>query len=214
MSPSGGTVQPTAAEVTLASNSANQWKDYQTRWLPLQDHFASVVSDMGQPDSWQRKEAEGKGNVDAAASFAQSDARRTASEMSRGINVGSTKFKLGAANSASAEAESKGLAITSGNESIDKAYLANLGAIARTGQGVASTSVQGQGIAGETASRIGISQAQEQNETRANNYELAGGVIGAVGTAAKGISWGGGGGGDISNADLNNQAMINSGAVP
>jgi len=182
VSPSGGTVQPTQAEITLASNAQNQWKDYQTRWLPLQDHFASVVSDMGKPDSWQRQEAEGKGNVDAAQSFAQSEARRTASELSRGINVGSTKFKLGAAQSASAEAEAKGLAIQSGNESIDKAYLANLGAVARAGQGLASSSVQGQGIAGETASRIGISAAQEQNAQTASMYGAAGFGLGAAGS--------------------------------
>jgi hypothetical protein len=221
MSPSGGTVGPTPQETALASNAANQWKDYTTRWLPVQDHFADVVSDMGKPDSWQRQEAEGKGNTDVAQSFAQSAAARTSSELARGINVGSTKFKLGVANSASSEAEAKGLAIVSGNESIDKAYLANLGAIARTGQSIANTSTGGQGVAGETASRIAISNAQEANAQTASMYGAAGFGLGALGSpqgvsAMKGL-WsaaGGGGGADASMADLTNPAMIASGATP
>jgi hypothetical protein len=179
---SSGTVGPTPQEQQLASIASNQWKDYTERWLPMQDHFASVVSDMGKPDSWQRQEAEGKGNADVAQAFAQSVAARTSSELARGINVGSTKFKLGAANSASAEAESKGLAIVSGNESIDKAYLANLGAIARAGQGLAGSATQGLGVGAETASRIAISSAQERNAETASNLGAIGFGIGALGS--------------------------------
>jgi hypothetical protein len=159
------------------------FKDYQARWLPLQDHFAQLVTDMVKPDSWQKQEAEGKGNVDVAQEFAKMNQQRNASQIASGINVGSTKFKMGVAASASAEAEARGMAINTGNEAIDKAHLANLTAIARTGQSLATTATQGQGAAGEVASRIAISGAQEANETRAGNYELAGFGIGALGSA-------------------------------
>jgi hypothetical protein len=202
----GGTVDQTGAERTLASNAMAQFQDYQSRWLPVQDHFANVVMDMGKPDSWQRQEAEGKGNEDVAASFAQNEARRTSQEMASGINVGSARFKMGVSGSAAAEAEARGLAITSGNESIDKAYLGNLTKIAQTGQQLATSSMQGQGIGGEVASRIALSSAQEQNQMNAMPYEAAGLGLSALaspqgqtqlGQLARqwGISGGGGGGG-------------------
>jgi hypothetical protein len=177
-----GTVAMTPQEQALASNAQASFKDYQARWLPLQDHFASIVSDMVNPSSWQKQEAEGKGNVDVAQEFSKMDAQRSASQMASGINVGSTKFKLGVAGSASAQSQSKGMAINTGNEEINKAYLANLGAIARTGQGLATTATGGQAAGGEIASRIGISNQQEANVGRSNNAELAGFGLGAIGT--------------------------------
>jgi hypothetical protein len=179
----GGTVDATPAERNLAANAMAQFRDYQSRWLPVQDHFANVVMDMGKPDSWQRQEAEGKGNEDVAAAFAQNEARRTTQELASGINVGSARFKMGVSGSAAAEAEARGLAITSGNESIDKAYLSNLTKIAQTGQGLATSSMQGQGIAGETASRIALSAAQESNASAALPYEAVG--LGLSGLASK-----------------------------
>lgn len=217
MSPSGGTVGPTPQEQILAGNAMASFHDYQTRWLPLQDHFASVVSDMGKPDSWQRQEAEGKGNLDVAESFARSDQARTAAELSHGFNVGSTRFKLGVTGSASAEAEAKGLAITSGNEQIEKAYLANLTAIAKTGQGLANASMRAQGQGGEVASRIAVSAAQEKNEVTGEKYQLAGQALGIGGMAGQQYGPGlnmFGPGADASMADLNNPAMIAAGAVP
>ena len=197
MSPSGGTVQPTQQELTLAANAQASFRDYQSRWLPLQDHFSSVVSDMGKPDSWQKQEAEGKGNVDVAQEFSKMTAERNAQQMASGVNVGSTRFKLGAAEASAAQAEAKGVAINTGNQSIDRAYLANLGAIARTGQGLANAATGGQAAAGEVASRIGISNQQEANVGTSNNAELMGFGIGALGTkagmnqiGALGRSWG------------------------
>jgi hypothetical protein len=183
MSPSGGTVAATPQERALASNAMASFKDYQTRWLPVQDHLSSVVSDMAKPDSWQKQEAEGKGNVDVAQEFSKMNAQRNTSQMASGINVGSARFKMGIASGASAEAEARGMAVNTGEQAINKAYLANLGAISRTGQSLATSATQGQGAGGEVASRIAVSGAQEQNAVNAGNVSMATLGIGAIGGA-------------------------------
>jgi hypothetical protein len=180
MSPSGGQVGPTPQELTLASNAQASFNDYRQRWLPMQQHLADVVNDMGQPDSWQRREAEGKGNVDVSAAFAARDSQQTASMMSRGINPGSSAFKMAVASGATAQAAAKGIAVEKGNQDIDRAYIENLSAITAAGQKLAGAATQGQSVAGEVASREAISNAQVQNQETANTYGAIGFGIGAL----------------------------------
>ena len=182
MNPSGGQAAVTPSEQALASTATQSFNDYSARWLPAQDHLASVVSSMapGQP-SWQRSEAEGKGNADAAIAAENQSRARTSSELSHGINVGSTSFKMGVTGGATAEAEMKGADINQGNEAIDKAYLGGLTSITHAGEGLASAAVQGQSVAGEVSSRIGISNQQLSDTQSAQNMQTVGTAIGAAG---------------------------------
>jgi hypothetical protein len=180
VNPSGGQAGVTPSEQALASTATQSFNDYSARWLPAQDHLASVVSSMapGQP-SWQRSEAEGKGNADAAIAAENQSRARTSSELSHGINVGSTSFKMGVTGGATAEAEMKGADINQGNEAIDKAYLGGLTSITHAGEGLASAAVQGQSVAGEVGSRIGITDQQVDDSSRAAAMGGAGVGIGA-----------------------------------
>jgi|SRR5712675_1343548 len=159
-----GTVGPTAQETALSSNMMAQWRDYQSRWLPVQQHLADVVNDMANPQAWQRQEAEGKGNVDISTAFRQIENQQTASAMVRGINPGSSAFKLGVTGAAVAEAQAKGLSIEKGNQDIDRAYVENLKAITNAGSKLAQSSVQGQSFSAEVGSREALSNAQTSNE--------------------------------------------------
>jgi hypothetical protein len=183
MSPNSGTVGPTPQEQALSSIAQQSFQDYQSKWLPLQDHFADTVEQMGASGSWQRQEAEGKGNADAAMQFANQSRARTSSELANGINVGSSKFKLGVSGMASAEAEAKGAGIAEGNEAIDKSYVSNLTSIAQAGQGLANAATQSAGVSAEVASREAISNAQVANAQKANEFGAIGFGIGALGQA-------------------------------
>jgi hypothetical protein len=141
---------------------------------------------MGQPDSWQRKEAEGKGNTDVAQQFAQIAQKRTASTLDHGINVGSSAYKLGVAASATAEAEAKGAAVNSGNQAIDKAYLSGLTSITKAGESLAGAATGGAALGAEVSSREAITGAQLSNENRANNWNMIGTGIGMIGGSLTG----------------------------
>lgn len=162
------------------AQAQQQFQDYQKRWLPLQDHLSDTVLSMGKPDSWQRQEAEGKGNEDAASAISTAMRQRTSGEMNRGINPGSSAFKLGASSLASTEAQAKGAAIEEGNQAIDKAYLGGLTAISKAGEGLAGMAAQGAGIAGQVGSREAISQAQASNASEASKLGAVGFGIGAL----------------------------------
>ncbi len=186
MQDSSGTVGPTPQEQALSANAASEFQRYQSKWLPLQDHLSDVVTSMGQPDSWQRKEAEGKGNTDVAQQFAQIAQKRTASTLDHGINVGSSAYKLGVAASATAEAEAKGAAVNSGNQAIDKAYLSGLTSITKAGESLAGAATGGAALGAEVSSREAITGAQLSNENRANNWNMIGTGIGMIGGSLTG----------------------------
>ena len=219
MNPGSGTVQATPQEQALTQLAQASFDQYRKNYLPMQDHLSDVVSSMGKSDSWQRQEAEGKGNEDAASEFAQAAKARTASELDRGINVGSSRFKMGVAGMATAEAESKGVGIEEGNQAIDKAYLGGLTAIARAGQGIAGAATNSASLSAQVASREAISNAQEANSERADKLAGIGFLVGSAGQTALG---GNPGGGATSNpfTDLGNgygmqfqQNMAQSGGI-
>lgn len=191
MNPNSGTVGATPQEQALSSIAQQSFQDYQSKWLPLQDHYADTVEAMGASNSWQRQEAEGKGNTDAAMEFASQSKAMTSSELAHGINVGSSKFKLGVSGMASAEAEAKGAGIAEGNEAIDKSYISNLSSIAQAGQGLANAATQSAGVSAEVGSREAISNAQVANEQSASKFGAIGFGIGAL--AQYGMSGGFGG---------------------
>jgi hypothetical protein len=181
MNKNSGAVAPTQQELQLQQNVIAQFQDYQKRWLPVQDHLGDVVSSMGKSDSWQRKEAEGKANVDTSTQFDQALHQKESQAMSHGINVGSANFKLGVTGAATAEAHAKGAAIEQGNEQITRAYLGGLNSIAQAGNKIAGTATQGLGMSAEIASREAITQSQEDNATRYANMKAAGMGIGLAG---------------------------------
>jgi len=179
---SSGTVGPTPQEQALTSNMWSQWRDYQTRWLPVQQHLADVVNDMANPQAWQRQEAEGKGGVDVASAFDQRERQQTASLMTRGINPGSPAFKMGISTGATAEASTKGAKVNEANQAIDRAYVENLKAITNAGSKLAGSSVQGQGIAAEVGSREAISNATVANTQTSNEMGALGFGLGVLGS--------------------------------
>jgi hypothetical protein len=154
----------------LSQKSAQQFEDYQKRWLPIQDHLSSVVTSMNDPDSWQNKEAEGKAAADVASAFEKADQQRTAAALSHG---------------AAAEAETKGMEINSAHDVITKSYLSGLQSISQAGQKLASGAAGGSAVAGEVASREQLSSAQADQSKSAGIYAAVGTGIGAIGGAMK-----------------------------
>jgi len=188
----GGEVGPTPQEQVLASTFTQQFQDYQKRWLPIADHLGDVVSSMAPgKDSWQRAEAEGKGNADTAMAFAQDMAQRSAS-LSSGVNAGSSRFKLGVAGAATAEAESKGISIESGNQQITSAYLKGLQSLTAQGGKLAAGATQGMDMAAQITSHEAINNAQVQNSANSGAMQAVGFGIGALGASAMSPSPGGG----------------------
>ncbi len=187
MNPNSGTVGATPAETMLQQNAAAQWSDYTSRYLPVQQHLADVVDQMGKSDSWENKEAEGKGNEDVASEFAKQDQQRTATDFTKGINVGSSAFKMGVTGAASAEAEAKGAAVNQGQEQIRNEYLSGLNSIASSGQQLAGAATGGLAVAGEVGSREAIADQQVSNAQQQGAMSAAGIGIGAIGAALTGM---------------------------
>jgi len=181
MSPNSGTTPATPQETALARLGAAQFQDYSTRWLPVQQHLASTIEAMAAPNSAQRQEAQGKGNVDAAQAFNAQENKIAANDLTHGVNAGSSAFKLHQVGTINDEAGAKASGINTGNEAIDKAYLSGLTGLMQVGKGQRATATGSMAGVAPLASEGAEAAAYESNAVRASNYELGGFAAGAAG---------------------------------
>ena len=184
-------VQETSAQQEMASMAMKRLQDYKTRWLPLQKQVAAHVSSMGEPDSFERRQAAGKASTETAAKFSQARKGVEESTTDAGVGLNSGRMKLGITGMADDEAASRGLGITASDSAIDDAYTSGLGALAAIGQGKAASAMNGTAAAARMSAQTAANDAEMSAADRAGNAQLIGQ---GLGLAAGGFGGRGAGG--------------------
>lgn len=189
-----GQIPETEAERALADVAKAKIADYKQRWLPLQMRMAEQIQSMGKAGSEERRRATGAAAADTNVAFGRAGEKLAEEQAARGINAGSSRFKLAQANLASDQARSRGMGREVAEQSIDDAYVGGLQKIMALGRGQEAAASQGlvqsAGLAADTAARDAYASAAE----RAGNYELgglaAGGALGAARYGRGGTQYG------------------------
>lgn len=170
-------VEETSQQRALAQYAQQQYADYKTRWLPVQQNLAKQVQAMGADDSSVRMRAEGRTSTDTAAKFGQAQGALEKG-LANNVNIGSSRSKLAISGMGEDSAKSTGLGITMADQQVDDAYTQALGSLAAAGRG------ERQAVGNSLESQATSSAAQAQSDAdaalsaRTGNARLAGQVVG------------------------------------
>lgn len=174
---SKGGVGETPQQRALADYATQQLGDYKQRWLPVQQMLAAHIESIGRPDSYERRAAAGKANVDTSMSFDRAQGALEKSLSNAGVNVGSSRNKLAVAGMGEDQAKTTGIGHMITDQQIDNAYTQGLQALTAIGRGEKANVTQGM------AAQAQESAATAQASAQASEMERAG-AMGAAGQAA------------------------------
>lgn len=180
-----GTVPETEAERALAEIARQRFADFQSRWLPLQAEAASRLRSMAQPDSFERRTAQGIFGAETARAFTQAERGIEAREWAGGINPASGRAKLRAAGMQADRAAATGIGFSRANQIIEDAYVRGMQALMASGRGQQASAASALGNVGVLAQQAAASDAAAAAANRATGYDLAGTGIGFAGMALR-----------------------------
>jgi hypothetical protein len=171
-------VEETPQERALSEYASAQLADYKKRWLPVQQNLASQIQQMGEADSFERRQAGGKAGTDTAIKFAGAQGALQKSLANSGVGVGSSRGKLAVAGMGDDEAKSRGLGAVIADQQIDDAYTRGLGSLVALGRG--DKAQVGNSLAQQAtqSARQASQDAQISLSERQGKYELAGQLAG------------------------------------
>jgi len=129
------TVDETPQQRAMSEHALNQWADWKQRWLPVQQNLSKQITSMGKEGSIERERATGRAAADVDTQFQRAQGALEKSLSNTGAQVGSSKFNLGVSALKSDQAKSRGLNMTSADQSIDQAYVEGLQALTSIGRG-------------------------------------------------------------------------------
>lgn len=128
-------IAETPQQRAMAAHAAAVFQDYKQRWLPVQQHLASQIEEMGKPGSAARNLAAGKASTDTAMQFAQAQGKLEKGLTQAGAAPGSSRANLAITGMGEDEALAKGMGSVVSNQQIDQAYTQGLSALMGIGQG-------------------------------------------------------------------------------
>jgi hypothetical protein len=179
-----GQIPETAAERALADVAKAKLADYKQRWLPLQMRMAEQIQTMGKADSEERVRARGASAADTNVAFGRAGEQLASQQQNRGINTGSSRFKLAQANLGSDQARSRGMGRELAEQSVDDAYVGGLQKIMALGRGQEASASENLGRAAGLSADVAARDAYASAAERAGGYEIgglaAGGALGAM----------------------------------
>jgi hypothetical protein len=179
-----GSLKETPQEKALAELALNRYQDYKQRWLPLQQRAIEVVEGFNKEGSWERERAQTNAGAVGTQIDEVSDQVADA-DMNRGVDAGSSNFKLRQGALGDAKSKSVGIARAGADEEIDNAYVEGISNLMRIGSNQAAQGARSMGDAASVAVGAERAGAMEGAARRAGNYELAGTAIGAAGSFAR-----------------------------
>lgn len=179
-----GQIPETEAERALADVAKQQLADYKQRWLPVQMRMADTIMAMGKAGSEERRRATGAAAADTSAAFTRAAQQSAVAQENRGINTGSSRFKLAQTGLGADAARSRGVGQEVAQQSVDDAYIGGLQKIMALGRGQQTSAENNMGAAAGLSAQVAESDAMRSAQERAGQYELgglaAGGAIGAM----------------------------------
>lgn len=170
-------IQETPQQQAMTDLAQKQVADYRQRWLPLQRNLASTITQMGAPDSRQRRQALSMSDAETTAQFGQAQDKLQANVGQTG-GLGSSKGKLAIAGLGEDQATASGLGKTQADQHIDDAYVQGLGSIMALGQGQKSSAISGMSDLATLSGRRAAVDAQNSLQDRIGNEQLVGTVAG------------------------------------
>ncbi len=204
MAGKGKQQEETAAQKAMMEFATKQYRDYKVRWLPVQQHLASVIETNHGPDSAARKLAVGKAATDSKIAFAKARTGVEASLANSGVAPGSARSNLALGGVADDEAAAIGTGHMIADQQADDAYTQGLSALTALGRGDKANAAEG------LTRSAALSAGQAQRDAEASLNERAGyanlvgtGVGAAFGSPRKS-------GGDM-NIDYNGMSTNNTG---
>ncbi len=168
MSKGGDQVQETPAQRAMAEHAVLLMKDYEQRWLPVQQHLAKSIQAEGAPNSAARREAAGKAATDTNIAFGRAQGQLEKQLSNSGAAPGSSKANLAITGLGSDLAKSEGLSTTVSDQQIDDAYTQGLSALMNIGRGKAA------GVSNSLASQANQSATQARADASASLAEHQG----------------------------------------
>lgn len=183
-----GGVRQTPQQRAQAEVAIQQLQDFKQRWQPVQQQLAETIVNAGERGSFERKQARGMATTDAAAQFADAQAKLREGSEAQGLG-GSTKQKLAIAGMGNDAAISSGMGLAGADQRIDDAYVQGLGQVMALGRGEKAGALQGMSQMARTSGQQAASDAAMALQRRAGEAQLAGqalgmGMSGAFGSSA------------------------------
>lgn len=185
MSGKGKYVQQSEGERMLADLAEEQWQDYQTRFIPLENSFMDRMENIRD----ERPLATGRAAATVSQSFDPAYTEVAGQKIVRGAAPGSGAFAGGLADVAVAEGKSRGRAVVAADRDTENRYYAGQQQIVNLGRGVATDANLGmRRMAGMGAATASAEAQASTIESNAWN-EAAGTVAGAAGRKGLEDGW-------------------------
>jgi len=172
------TVDETPQQRAMSEHALNQWADWKQRWLPVQQNLSKQITSMGKEGSIERERATGRAAADVDTQFQRAQGALEKSLSNTGAQVGSSKFNLGVSALKSDQAKSRGLNMTSADQSIDQAYVEGLQALTSIGRGERAQVNDSMGGLARNSSRQAVADAESSLSQRASNAQIIGQGVG------------------------------------
>lgn len=174
----GNQIKETPLQKTQAAVASEQWKDYEKRWLPVQQFFIRRT-EGSEPST--KGLLEGRANADIQGRYGNAETGLNASLGARGAVAGSGKSIFGNARLAGDKASSLGSTLNNVDDAVTRHYLGGLQDIVQLGRGQRATSDSAlsdiAGLSGQQAA----AQAQIAEQDAAGLGEAIGTGVGTAG---------------------------------
>jgi hypothetical protein len=185
-----GTLAETPQEKALAQISIDRYRQYKQDWLPLQQRASEIVRRMGEKDSYERTRAVGRAATEAGGAFDEASDAVAIGEQNRGVNAGSSAFRMKQAELGDERAQATGVAMAGAENAIDDAYVQGLSAIMATGRNQSGQGIRGLGESADMAGRNAAAAAGVAAQRRAGNIELGSSIAGSAISYGRTQGWG------------------------
>lgn len=178
MSKGKSTVDETPQQRAMTEHALSQWADWKQRWLPVQQNLSKQIQSMGKEGSFERETATGRAAADVGTQFQRAQGALEKSLENSGAGVGSSKFNLSVSGLNEDKAKSRGLGMTSADQSIDQAYIEGLQALTAIGRGDRAQVGDSMGDLARNSARQAQADAEASLNERAANAQVIGQGVG------------------------------------
>lgn len=178
-------IQETPQQRALTELATRQLEDYRRRWLPLQMDLSRTITEMGAPDSRERRQARGLASTETEARYSSAREKLEGGLGATG-QLGSSKGKMALTGLSEDQATSTGLGLAGADRQIENAYTTGLANIMKLGQGQRADAMGGMANDAAMSARRAAADASASLERRMGNAQLVGKVAGRAYVANSG----------------------------
>lgn len=170
----GKSVGPSEQELALKENSSRQWRDYQDRWVPVENKFMSAV----QQTSGQYDRARGMATVDNARIMDKGNASLVGDNLSAGNQAGSGAMISSLAGNNDIRAGGLGKAVNTATAGVHNRDIAGKQKIVSLGRNQANTADLSMRTIAQRATNSALEAAKNKQAEREGLMQAIGVGVG------------------------------------